>query len=201
MPNVEHCIFTVGHSNHMLAHFIDLLKKYQIEVLADVRSHPYSRYAPQFEGQTIKSGVNDAGIKYLFMGKELGGRPKGGEFYDMEGHVLYSRLAESPLFLEGISRLERGVQKCRIAIMCSEENPAGCHRRLLVARVLGERGIDVKHIRGDGMAQVEADLAREEARRYLGKTPPMPFESQEAVAWRSIRSVLQREKRPNSSGR
>lgn len=192
-------IFTVGHSNHTLTHFINLLKNYCIEVLADIRSHPYSKYAPHFDSQIIKSEVNNTGIKYLFMGKELGGRPKGPEFYDSEGHVLYSRLAESPLFLEGISRLEKGVQKCRVAIMCSEENPGGCHRHLLVARVLAERGVIVNHIRGDGMVQTEPDLAREEAKRYLEKNQRILFEPQEANAWRSIRSVLQREKRLNSS--
>lgn len=198
---LEPYIFTVGHSSHRLATFIDLLRAYDINVLADVRSYPHSKYAPHFDSQPLKASVNDAGIKYLFMGKELGGRPKEKEYYDIEGHVLYWLLAESPFFLEGITRLESGVRKCRIAIMCSEENPRGCHRRLLVGAVLLKRGITVNHIRGDGMVQTEADLVREEANRYHDEGQRALFDVQEVNAWRSIRSVSRREKRLNSSER
>src|SRR5829696_9023919 len=116
-------ILTIGHSNYSLEAFIELLRAHRIEVLVDVRSQPYSKYTPHFESRALKESLPAAGIKYLFMGKELGGRPDGDEFYDSEGFVLYSRLAESPLFLEGISRLESGMEQgLRVAIMCSEEN-------------------------------------------------------------------------------
>jgi uncharacterized protein (DUF488 family) len=98
----------------------------------------------------------------LFLGKELGGRPESSEFYDAEGFVLYSRIAESPLFLEGIERLITGITTYRVALMCGEENPANCHRRLLVGRVLAKRGVSVRHIRGDGTVQDEDELAQEE---------------------------------------
>ena len=94
------------------------------------------------------------------MGRELGGRPAGAEFYDQEGHVLYSRVAESSLFLEGLERLQEGLREFRLALLCSEENPAACHRRLLVGRVLAERGVAIDHIRGDGRLQSEAELIR-----------------------------------------
>jgi uncharacterized protein (DUF488 family) len=195
----ECCIFTIGHSNHPLDRFVELLKAYRIEVLVDVRSHPYSKHAPHFDIQTLKAGVTAAGIKYMFLGKELGGRPKGEEFYDADGYVLYSRVAESPLFLEGISRLGTGIKRYRVAIMCSEENPAGCHRRLLIGRVLATRGTTIYHIRGSSKVQTEAELANEEANRSRGNDQPTLFESQGAAPWRSIRSVLRREKQPNSS--
>jgi uncharacterized protein (DUF488 family) len=92
-------------------------------------------------------------MKYVFLGKELGGRPEGSEFYDEGGGVLYDRLAESALFLEGIDRLMEGVKGYRVAIMCGEEDPVKCHRRVLVGRVLEERGVRVKHIRGDGRVE------------------------------------------------
>lgn len=195
----ERCIFTMGHSNHPLDGFISLLKAHHVEVLVDVRSHPYSKHAPHFDSQALKAGVTAAGIKYLFLGKELGGRPKGEEFYDADGHVLYARVAESPLFLEGISRLEKGIQKYRVAIMCSEENPVGCHRRLLIGRVLAERGTTVYHIRGDGRVQTEAELASEEASRSCDNDQPALFATRETAPWKSIRSVLRREKQPSSS--
>ena len=98
------CIFTIGHSNHPLDKFLSLLKAPSAEVLVDIRSHPYSRHAPHFGSRNLKAATTGVGIKYLFLGEELGGRPKGEEFYDADGYVLYSRMAEAPFFLEGISR-------------------------------------------------------------------------------------------------
>jgi uncharacterized protein (DUF488 family) len=91
-------------------------------------------------------------------GRELGGRPEGDEFYDAEDRVLYERVAASPRFLEGIDRLEQAAKRSRIAILCSEEDPTDCHRRLLIGRVLAARGIDLHHVRGDGRVEREADL-------------------------------------------
>ena len=68
----------------------------------------------------------------------------------------YTRIERSRPFLDAIQRLEREVRNHRIALLCSEEDPTGCHRRLLVGRVLGERGIAVRHIRGDGSLQARA---------------------------------------------
>jgi len=147
----------------------------------------------------LKARVTAAGIKYLFLGAELGGRPRGEEFYDADGHVLYWRVAESPAFLEGISRLEAGIQKYKVAIMCSEENPAVCHRRLLIGRVLVMRGITITHIRGDGQVQTDAELAVEGKGRDGEDHQVMLFKDQGTDTWKSIRSVLQRGKRPTSS--
>ncbi len=193
-------LFSIGHSNHPLDTFLKLLGQQGIEVLVDARSHPYSRFAPHFDTGPLKSTVNGVGIKYLFLGKELGGRPEGGEFYDAEGHVLYSRVAESPLFLEGVARLEAGVTKYRVALLCSEEDPSHCHRRLLVGRVLAARGIVLDHIRGEGRVQTEAELQAEEERRHA-KGQAAFFQAPEEKAWRSIQSVLQRGRRQSSSER
>ena len=155
----EFTIFTVGHSNHELEKFIDLLRPHRIDVLVDIRSNPFSRFAPQFNKKGIEKAVKANGMKYLFLGRELGGRPHGSEFYDADGFVLYDRLAESPLFLEGIQRLVKGIKTYRVALMCSEENPANCHRHLLVGRILAGRGVNVQHVRKDGKVQAEVELA------------------------------------------
>src|SRR5947209_11997942 len=97
LPN-RGSLFTVGHSNHSLEAFLELLKKHTIQVLVDTRSYPYSRHVPHFNREELCEALRQRGIKYLFLGGELGGRPTGEEFYDEEGHVLYCRLAESPTF-------------------------------------------------------------------------------------------------------
>lgn len=194
-------LFSIGHSNHTLETFIELLRQYQIEVLVDARSHPYSRFAPHFDAPTLKDAVIGARIKYIFMGKELGGRPDADEFYDAEGYVLYWRVAESPVFLDGIGRLEKGISKYRVALMCSEEDPSACHRRLLVGRVLAKRGIQLEHIRGDGRIQTEPELHAEEERRRLNGQIGFFDEASQDKAWRSIQSVSQRGRRQTSSER
>lgn len=188
-------ILTVGHSNHPVDRFLGLLKRCEVQVLVDVRSHPYSRFAPHFDSRALKEAVTKASVKYLFLGKELGGRPEGAAFYDAEGYVLYWRVAESPLFLEGIQRLENGIQKFRVAIMCSEEDPTGCHRRLLVGRVLKSHGVRLDHIRGDGRLQPEADLeAAELGKQGNGQTAM--FEPVTAPPpWRSVHPIPQRNAR------
>ncbi|HEY8506615.1 MAG TPA: DUF488 domain-containing protein, partial [Gemmataceae bacterium] len=150
-------LFTVGHSNHSLDQFLDLLKRAEVQVLVDVRSYPYSRYVPHFNREEIETAVKRAGLRYLFLGRELGGRPDQEEYYDDEGRALYYRIARSPDFLGGIERLEAGIRRFRVAVMCSEENPAVCHRHLLVGRVMRERGAEVRHIRGDGSLQDDSD--------------------------------------------
>jgi uncharacterized protein (DUF488 family) len=152
-------LFSIGHSNHPIEKFLQLLKLHGIEALVDVRSVPYSRFSPQFSINALRKAVTEAGCEYVFLGKELGGRPEGREFYDEEGHVQYGRRAEAPEFLAGIDRLAAEVGGRRVAMMCSEENPETCHRRLLVARTLEPRGIVVDHIRGDGRLQPDAELA------------------------------------------
>jgi uncharacterized protein (DUF488 family) len=191
-------LYSIGHSNHPLELFLGLLKRHEIEVLVDVRSQPYSRYASQFDAEVLRQAIIAAGLKYVYLGRELGGRPEGTEFYDAEGHVLYARVAGSPLFLQGIRRLENGLEKFRAAMMCSEEDPARCHRHLLIARVLADRGIGVDHIRGDGQIQDEAKLRAEAVSRH-DRGQLQLFAEPEEGAWRSIRAVLPRKPRPNSS--
>ena len=91
-----------------------------------------------------------AGIDYVFLGGELGGRPADRSCYDEDGRVSYPRLAETDLFDDGIGRVVRAADERRVAVMCSEKDPQDCHRALLIARALGERGVAVEHILADG---------------------------------------------------
>ena len=196
-------IYSIGHSNQAIEVFIELLTQHGIQKLIDIRSHPYSRYVPHFNGPELAKAVGYSKIIYLFMGKELGGRPDGEEFYDAEDHVLYSRVAESPLFLKGIERLEEIGKVSRAAIMCSEEDPITCHRHLLVGRVLAERGISLLHIRGDGHIQTREELTtHDKAVLYqpsLFSESILDSKDREAHEWRSLRPVSRRKQQPNSS--
>ncbi len=187
-------VFTIGHSNHALEHFLSLLKAQGVQVIVDARSQPYSKYATQFDQEPLKLAVQEAGIRYLYLGRELGGRPDGDEFYDPDGHVLYDRVAATSLFQEGLSRLERGIRDYKVALLCAEEDPAACHRRLLVGRVLTSHGFRVEHIRGGGRVQTEEEVAAE---ADPNRDQLSLFQKAEAEPWKSIPSVL-RKKRPKS---
>ena len=188
-------LLTIGHSNHSLEHFLGLLKMHGVEAVAEVRSYPYSNYSPQFDREALKPALAAAGVAYVDLGPELGGRPEGQEFYDEGGHVLYDRVAGTAKFLAGLRRLQEGMGKYRVAMMCSEENPAACHRKLLVARVLAERGVRVEHIRGDGRLQTDEEVTAE-SRNDNGQMGL--FAKEESTPWKSIPSVS-RKKRPNNS--
>jgi hypothetical protein len=192
-------IFTIGHSNHPIEKFLCLLTQHAISVLIDARSHPYSRYVPHFDRELLESSVESHGIRYLYMGDELGGRPPEAEYYDAEGRVLYYRVAESERFKGGISRLLKGSLEFRIAVLCSEEDPTSCHRRLLVSKVLTENGISVQHIRGTGALQPEAEIDSAAATPQLEM---FEMSNQDRLSeWKSIQSVLRRDRQEISSRR
>lgn len=184
-------LFTIGHSNHPFDALRALLLRHGIEGVADVRSSPYSQYAPQSNRETLRDSLQDVGIEYRFVGDALGGRPAGDGFYDDLGRVLYDRIAASAGFQDGIDRLIHWAERRRVALLCSEEDPTDCHRRRLIARVLRDRGVAVVHLRGDGRAETEEEVAREEERRKTGGQRTL-FELEEADSWRSTRSVSRR---------
>ena len=149
-------LFSVGHSRHSAERFTTLLSAHAIERLVDVRSRPASRWTPHFAKTALSQLLAEHGIEYCFLGRELGGRPEGTEFYREDGTVDYVRRSAAPDFKAGIERLVVLARERRSVILCAEEDPAHCHRRLLVAPALCPLGIAVVHIRGDG--RLEPDL-------------------------------------------
>lgn len=157
-------IYTIGHSNHPPETLLRLLTQHGIGVVADVRSSPYSRYNPQFNRETLEKTLAAAGIRYLFLGRELGARPDDTSCYE-NGAVRYDRIAATPLFREGLARLEEGLRRGhRIALMCAEKDPLDCHRTILVSRHLP----DVRHIHADGTLEPHAEaMVRLRERHHL----------------------------------
>lgn len=142
-------IYTIGHSNHPIHHFLDMLAANEITALADVRSMPYSRHNPQFNKDALASELKKKCIAYVFVGKELGARSDDPSCYE-GGQVRYDRLASTPMFKAGIDRVLNGNEKYRVALMCAEKEPLDCHRTLLVSRALEDRGATILHILSDG---------------------------------------------------
>lgn len=120
--------------------------------VADVRSSPYSKHAPQFSTDELKASLKEAGVAYVFLGAELGARSNDDSCY-VNDVVSYEKLAKTQLFKKGVQRVEDGCNRYRIALMCSERDPTECHRTILVSKVLSERGAEIKHILSDGSAE------------------------------------------------
>lgn len=142
-------VLTVGHSTHPITGFVTLVQTHGVTAVADVRSSPYSRFNPQFNRETVSDALTEHGIRYLFLGQELGARSKDPACYE-NGRVQYARLARTVLFRSGLDRVVQEAVSDRVALMCAEKDPIDCHRTILVARELLRRGIDVAHILADG---------------------------------------------------
>ena len=142
-------VYTIGHSNHPIERFVDLLRGAGITAVADVRSTPHSRRWPQFGRARLERSLAEADIAYVYLGAELGGRP-GDPSLLSDGKPDYGRMAATPAFAAGLDRVVDGVRRYRIALMCAEREPLECHRFLLVSPHLLQRGVAVRHILADG---------------------------------------------------
>ena len=142
-------IYTLGHSNHPIGHFLGLLQGQDVKLLADVRSMPYSRFNPQFRRDALTAVLAEHDIEYLFLGEELGARSKDRSCYE-DGRVSYRKLAGTELFRQGIDGVLEAAKSHTVAIMCAEKAPLDCHRTILVARALVRRGQSITHILATG---------------------------------------------------
>src|ERR1700741_237075 len=142
-------LLTIGHSNHPIERFVDLLQIYTVGAVADMRSVPFSKAQPQFNQQPLAAVLGRSGISYVYLGEELGINAPSDECY-VGGMVDYTRVARTAVFLKGVERVTTGMRKYQVAMMCSEGDPLQCHRSVLLSRHVVEIGIDVQHVLPDG---------------------------------------------------
>jgi uncharacterized protein (DUF488 family) len=142
-------LFTVGHSNHPVERFVALLCDAGVTAIADVRSVPFSRRCPWFSAKQLPGHLAPAGIGYVPLGDALGGRPDDPALL-RDGVADYHAMAQRAAFRAGLDRVIAGGTRFRVCLMCAEREPLDCHRCLLVARALAERGLRIGHILADG---------------------------------------------------
>jgi uncharacterized protein (DUF488 family) len=163
-------LLTIGHSNHPIERFLALVQGAGIEAIADVRSFPTSRHAPQFNKEALARSLAEKGLAYLYCGKELGGRGRSSTGED---------------FRNGLDRVVAESARHRIALMCAERDPLDCHR-LPLARALAERGVAVGHILASGeIASQDAIEDRLLAREGLAGSDLFSREARLADAFRA----------------
>jgi uncharacterized protein (DUF488 family) len=141
-------LFTIGHSTHSWEQFLELLTRHRIGAIGDVRSSPYSARFPHFDREYLKRALSDANIQYVFVGDELGARRAERECY-VAGVARYDLIARTAAFRAGLERVQKGVARFRLALLCAEKDPLECHRTILVCRQF-RNDLDIWHILGDG---------------------------------------------------
>ncbi len=147
-------LFTVGHSTQEADEFVRLVADADIEVVADIRRHPGSRRFPQFNAGALEDSLSAAGVGYLPLGDELGGRRRprpdsvndGWRVRQFQG---YADHMSSPEFAAGLAELERRARERPTAAMCAEADWRRCHRRLVADAALLD-GFEVRHLMRDG---------------------------------------------------
>ena len=151
-------IYTIGYGARDLAGFLETLKAHDIAYLLDVRSTPYSRFKPEFSKDALSQALREAGIHYLYLGRQLGGQPEDPSCY-VDGKVDYAAVRQLPAFREGMDRLEQAYwQGRRVVLMCSEGKPELCHRSKLIGQSLAELAIPVLHIDENGHLLTQAEV-------------------------------------------
>lgn len=147
-------IWTIGHGNRSIDEFLELLEDPAIECLVDVRAYPASRRHPQFARESLEKSLSDAGVRYVWEGKALGGRRKleknsphvalkNPGFRAYAGHMMTDE------FRQALDTLVESGRGRRTAIMCAERLPWKCHRHL-VSDSLVARGVRVLHLMSPG---------------------------------------------------
>ena len=151
-----HTIYTIGHSTHTLAEFLAMLKSFDIEVLADIRSLPGSNKYPQFNQENLEVSLPENGITYIHLA-DLGGRRKINKNskntrWRNASFRAYADYMETDAFAKAIENLESIASEKRTAIMCAEAVWWRCHRSM-VSDFLKTKGWLVLHIMSVGKVQ------------------------------------------------
>lgn len=157
-------LFTIGHSNRTIDDFIRLNDRNGCTLVADVRSTPYSRRIPHFERELLSKSLNDKGIEYLFLGKELGASRIEACLY-VEGVARYHLIATAPAFRSGLDVLFTRSEVHRIVMMCSELDPMECHRCNLICKYIADR-FKIYHVLDKSLTEAHEQTEERLLRRF-----------------------------------
>jgi len=164
-------IYTIGHSIYEIEDFIKLLKQNQINTIVDVRSTPYSKFASQYNRETLKEYLKQNSICYIFMGDLLGARYENKTLLFDDGKVNFKKVQETKNFLDGVTRLQKGIEKgYSISLMCSEKEAFDCHRFGLISEFLSKKSIEINHIYPDKVV-LQRELEQKLLKKYEKQIP------------------------------
>lgn len=156
---VEIEIYTLGHSNYPFDKFINILKKYNINCVVDIRAIPYSKYNTQYNKEFFQANLKKLGYTYIYMADEFGAKRKTRQSYNNEGYADFEKVILENDFKKGIERLKVGCNKdYKIVLLGAMQEPIRCPRSILVGKELVKEGFDVKHIMHEGDLKTQSNL-------------------------------------------
>lgn len=156
---MENILLSIGHSQHQVNYFINLLKSHGVNYILDVRSTPYSQFAAIYNRENIRPTLQSNGIEYAFMGDYFGARPTDPSLYSAKGYLDFEKVVNSSKFKKGFDNVIKGIkQGYRIAFMCTEKDPIECHRAILVTNTFYKEGYSIEHIMPDNTIQTQQDI-------------------------------------------
>lgn len=144
-------IFAIGHSNYPYDKLIEMIKKYGINCVVDIRETPYSKYNTQYNRESLRENLKSSGFTYVYMGHEFGAKRQTKESYNDDGYADFEKVIKEELFLKGIERITKGLQMgYKIVLLGAMQEPIRCHRSIMLGKYLNEKGFDVKYIMHEG---------------------------------------------------
>jgi uncharacterized protein (DUF488 family) len=144
-------IFAIGHSNYPYDKLIEMIKKYNINCVVDIRETPYSKYNIQYNREALKESLKESGFLYVYMGHEFGAKRLSKESYNNEGYADFEKVIKEEIFLNGVERIKKGIDMgYKMVLLGAMQDPIRCHRSIMVGRYLNEKGFDVKYILHEG---------------------------------------------------
>lgn len=152
-------IYTLGHSNYPFDEFIEILKKYNINCVVDIRAIPYSKYNTQYNKEFFQANLKRLGYTYIYMADEFGAKRKNRESYNDGGYADFEKVILEDDFKKGVERLKIGSNKgYKIVLLGAMQEPIRCPRAILVGKELIKEGFDVNHIMHEGNLKTQKYL-------------------------------------------
>ena len=160
-------IYTIGHSNYDLSRLVDMLNKYNINCVVDIRGIPYSKYNVQYNKEAIQKTLNDLGFTYIYMAKEFAAKRDSKISYNKEGYADFHKVINEESFKNGIERLKIGISKgYRIALLGAMQEPVRCHRSILVGREIENMLLD-KYFKDRGQITIDSLIGNEKSEEEM----------------------------------
>ena len=156
---IEIEIYTLGHSNYPFDKFIEILKKYNINCVVDIRAIPYSKYNTQYNKEFFQLNLKKLGYTYIYMADEFGAKRKTRKSYNKEGYADFEKVILEDDFKRGIERLKIDCNKgYKIVLLGAMQEPIRCPRAILIGKELVKYGFNVKHIMHEGNLKTQNEL-------------------------------------------
>ena len=128
---------TIGYETDTQSGMIDRLRAAGVELVVDVRAVASSRKAG-FSKTLLAGGLKDQGVDYLHL-RDLG-TPKPGRDAARAGRVdemreIFEAHLEEPAAVLALAQATALAKTKRIALLCYEDDPNCCHRRIVADRI------------------------------------------------------------------